>query len=70
TALQNRFNAGANLVGTAISIAENPIAGLAMLALNTAKKAMEVAEERRQDDMHTGEARKRAGASFNTSRLQ
>ncbi|MEG2688340.1 MAG: hypothetical protein RSA24_04145, partial [Clostridia bacterium] len=45
TALQNRFNAGANLVGTAISIAENPIAGLAMLALNVAKKAMEVAEE-------------------------
>ncbi len=69
TALQERVNAGAQAVGTAISIIDNPVAGIASLALSLAKRAMEVAEEKRKDNLAVTEARKRAGVSFNTSRM-
>lgn len=66
--LQNKINAGAQLVGTAISIAKNPAMGIATLALQIANKAIEVAKEKRMDAIYVTEARKRAGVSFNQSR--
>lgn len=69
TAMQNQFNAGAQLAGTAVSIINNPAAGLATLALTTAKRALEIAEDKRQDNAQVSEARKRAGASCNASRM-
>lgn len=66
--LQNKVNAGAQLVGTAISIAKNPAMGIATLALQIANKAIEVAKEKRMDAINVSEARKRAGVSFNQSR--
>lgn len=70
TALQNRINAGAQLVGTAISIVENPAMGLISLALDMAQRALEIAEEKRQDNIRVNEARKRAGTSLNSSRSE
>lgn len=69
SALQNRVNAGAQLVGTAISIAQNPAMGIATLALQMANKAIEVAKEKRIDSLNVAENTKRAGVSFNQSRL-
>ena len=69
SALQNRVNAGAQLVGTAVSIAQNPAMGIATLALQIANKAIEVAKEKRIDSINVAEARKRAGVSFNQSRM-
>ena len=69
SALQNKVNAGAQLVGTAVSIAKNPAMGIATLALQLANKAIEVAKEKRMDSLNVAEATKRAGVSFNQSRL-
>lgn len=69
SALQNKVNAGAQLVGTAISIAKNPAMGIATLALQLANKAIEVAKEKRMDSLTVAENTKRAGVSFNQSRL-
>lgn len=69
TALQNKVNAGAQLVGTAISIAQNPAMGIASLALQIANKAMEMAHEKKMDSIAVAEATKRAGVSFNQSRI-
>ncbi len=69
SALQNKVNAGAQLVGTAISIAQNPAMGIATLALQLANKAIEVAKEKRMDSLNVAENTKRAGVSFNQSRL-
>ncbi len=69
SAMQNRVNAGAQLVGTAISIAQNPAMGIATLALQMANKAIELAKEKRIDSINVTEATKRAGVSFNQSRL-
>lgn len=67
--LQNKVNAGAQLVGTAISIAKDPAMGIATLALQMANKAIEVAKEKRMDSLSVAEATKRAGVSFNQSRM-
>lgn len=69
SAMQNRVNAGAQLVGTAISIAQNPAMGIATLALQIANKAIEVAKEKRIDSLNVAENTKRAGVSFNQSRI-
>lgn len=67
--LQNKVNASAQLVGTAISIAKNPAMGIATLALQIANKAIDIAKEKRMDAINVSEARKRAGVSFNQSRM-
>lgn len=68
-ALQNKVNAAAGLVGTVVSIAKDPIMGIATLALQMANKAIQIAQEKRMDDINVAEATKRAGVSFNQSRL-